>query len=130
MPSYSEFHTRYRDEMNIFIVYLMEAHFVIPATESTPLGGWPIGTDYRLRPSESVSERIDNARALRATFDIDIDTYVDNMDNGFNLAHGAWPDMLYYLDADRHIRYIGRLTNGGGRPSAFTDGLAQYLSTI
>ena len=124
MASYSDFYEKFKSEMNIFIIYIMEAHFV--ENSHNGLEGWPIGYQYRIPQHRQLSDRIDRALQLKKEFRANIPIYLDTMSNDFNLEYGAWPDMLYYVENDI-IQFQGKL-NHGVRTRTFAEDLEMTLA--
>ena len=122
MAEYLEFYNRYKDKLNIFIVYISEAHFV----EENGYG-WAIGYNYRIPQHKTLEERIVRAKQLRDEFAINIPMFIDNMGHSFNLEYGAWPDMLYYITNNKVV-FFGELEEGGIRRETFSSKLERMMN--
>ncbi len=78
---------KYKDKVNIFCVYILEAHFV-----ENDMEGWPIGTLYRYPQHKTIRERIDMATKFIEDYDFKVPMYVDTMQDSFNTKFNIWPD--------------------------------------
>jgi len=69
------------------LVYLHEAH----ADDV-----WPLG--YGVKNPTSLAERWAQCDALVARLRLDVEVFVDGMDNAFLHAHGAWPERYFFVE--------------------------------
>lgn len=84
---YNQIYDEYKHKINIFAVYILEAHFV-----ENDLDGWPIGTLYRYPQHKTIEERISMSNKFIEEFDFKPPVYVDTMSDSFNNTFNIWPD--------------------------------------
>ena len=91
MPRYREFYEKYKDQMDIFIIYQLEAHFVEKNDAGEIVGGWPIVKQYNFPQTKTNDERIAMVDRFRDEFG-NIPILVDTATNEFSQAYNTWPD--------------------------------------
>ena len=57
MNDYQTFYETYSSVADIYIVYILEAHFVEKDEEGNFTGGWPIGYQYNYGQTKTIEER-------------------------------------------------------------------------
>ena len=94
-----DFYKKNKDRLNIFIIYISEAH----ANDI-----WPIGLSAGTINSshKSIIDRIFCAQKFKREFNLSIPIYCDNMTNDFETAMACWP-FRYFVIENSKLKYIG-----------------------
>jgi hypothetical protein len=127
MNSYKEFYNKNKDLFDIYIVYILEAHFV-EKDENTGkiLGGWPIGNQYNFPQHKTIQQRIEMSKILQIEFDINIPIFIDHIDNDFQNYHKIWPDgAIVYKD--NKLLYKSRIGDDGSRKKIWTQEILEII---
>ena len=102
MGRIDEIYTKYRDWVELFVVYVQEAH---------PTDGWQVDSNVEngilYRQHQSYQEREDVAAACSLDLHISMPVLVEEMNNEVDAAYGAAPERLYLLDAQGTVAYHG-----------------------
>ncbi len=92
----------YREQANIFVVYIAEAHSV---------DEWQMESNEQegicIRQHTTFAERLAAARLCEQQLHLSIPTLVDGMDNAACDAFAAWPERIYIVGRDGRMAYIG-----------------------
>jgi len=80
-------------KIQVICVYLAEAH---------ACDEWPLGNFECVRKAKTQQERLDIARYFVDKYDLQVPVLVDNMENVFDNAYGAWPERWYLLSKTLH----------------------------
>lgn len=126
MVAYQIFYNKYCQIADIYIVYILEAHFVEKDSEGNFIGGWPIGYQYNYAQPKTQEERRKMVELLMDVYHPTIPVLMDNMNNSFQNAYNPWPDRAFMF-LDGQVKYISRLNDDGTRNSAWTDEIAMLL---
>ena len=57
MNAYQDFYNKYSNIATIYILYILEAHFVEKDAEGNFTGGWPIGYQYNYSQHKNIEDR-------------------------------------------------------------------------
>lgn len=91
---------RYRESISFFVVYIEEAH---------PINLWQVSSNVRdgvlFASPETSSERSSVAETCVVKLAIKLPALVDGIDNAVERAYTGWPDRLYLIGTDGHIRF-------------------------
>jgi hypothetical protein len=126
MNSYQQFYDSYSKVADIYIVYILEAHFVEKDKEGNFTGGWPIGYQYNYEQTKTIDERRKMVELLIDEYHPTIPILIDNMNNDFQNAYNPWPDRAYMF-LNGKIKYIAMTNDDGTRTSVWTDEIAELL---
>ncbi len=129
MNAYQAFYDKYCKIANIYIVYILEAHFVEKDKHGNFIGGWPIGYQYNYEQTKTIEERISMVNLLIDEFHPSIPIYIDTMDNHFQNAYNPWPDKAYVF-INNKIKYISSCNDDGTRDHFWTVEIADLLDKI
>jgi hypothetical protein len=127
MHAYQKFYDNYKDIADIYIVYILEAHFVEKDEDGNFTGGWPIGYQYNYEQPKTFEKRIEMVDLLMDEYSPTIPVLVDTMDNHFQNAYRPWPDRAFIF-RDKIITYISQIKNDGTRDGPWTDQISKQLS--
>lgn len=94
-----DFYNHNKERLNIFIVYISEAH----AQDIWPLGmsAGTINSSHK-----KIEDRINCAIKLKNTFDLTIPIYCDNINNKLRDEYSCWP-FRYFVIQNNKFTYIG-----------------------
>lgn len=127
--SYKEFYSKYRDQVDLKLVYVLEAHFVeetIDEDGNKDLLGWPIGNHFRYPQHKSLEDRLAMGRKFLNKYNIEIPMVCDNMDNEFNKTFGIWPDRAILIFQGK-MAWFSVLEEGGARHNTWTEQIEELL---
>jgi len=127
MGSYQQFYDAYSSVADIYIVYILEAHFVEKDANGNFTGGWPIGYQYNYEQPTTIEERKKMVDLLIDEYHPTIPIFIDNMNNDFQNAYHPWPDRAYVF-LNNKIKYIARTNDDGSRNSVWTDEIAALIN--
>lgn len=126
MDSYQRFYDTYSGVADIYLLYILEAHFVEKDAEGNFTGGWPIGYQYNYSQHKSMEDRRSMVKVLIDEYHPTIPTLMDNATNDFQNTYHPWPDKAYVF-VDGKIKYIARGNEDGTRNMVWTDEIAELL---
>lgn len=126
MNAYQEFYDCYSSKADIYIVYILEAHFVEKDADGNFIGGWPIGYQYNHEQTKTIEERRKMVELLIDEYHPTIPILIDKMDNNFQNAYNPWPDRAFVF-LDGTIKYISKINEDGSRNTFWTDEIANLL---
>lgn len=91
--SLNETYAVWKDRVNLFCVYIQEAH---------PEDGWQVphnlDDDVVFYQPKSIQERAEIAQTCMLKLDLTMPTLLDDMDNSTDTAYAALPERLYVID--------------------------------
>jgi hypothetical protein len=126
MDAYNKFYDKYSKIANIYIIYILEAHFVEKDENGNFIGGWPIGYQYNYEQPKTLEQRQKMVSLLVEDFQPKIPIYMDNMKNDFQNIYRPWPDRAF-LFTNNKLVYSGEINKDGSRNGYFTDDIALLL---
>jgi len=129
MNAYQRFYDKYSYVADIYILYILEAHFVEKDIDGNFTGGWPIGYQYNYSQTKTIEERKTMVQLLIDEYHTSIPIYIDNMNNEFQNAYNPWPDRDYVF-IDNKIKYISKHNDDGSRETYWTDEIASLLDKL
>lgn len=129
MDSYQRFYDKYFSIADIYIVYILEAHFVEKDEKGDFIGGWPIGYQYNYPQHKTLEDRRTMVEVLIDEHHPSIPILMDNMNNDFQNTYNPWPDKAYMF-LDGKIKYIARINDDGTRNSVWTDEISSILDNL
>lgn len=129
MCVYQEFYNKYSSIADIYILYILEAHFVEKDSEGNFIGGWPIGYQYNYSQTKTIEERKNMVNVLIDEYHPTIPIYIDTMNNDFQNAYNPWPDRAYVF-VNNKIQYIARNNDDGSRNTYWTNEISQLLDKL
>jgi len=129
MNAYQTFYDCYCSKADIYIVYILEAHFVEKDTDGNFVGGWPIGYQYNYEQTKTIEDRRKMINLLIDEYHPTIPILIDKMDNNFQNAYNPWPDRAFVF-LDNKIKYIAMTNDDGSRDLIWTDEIATLLNTL
>lgn len=129
MNAYQHFYDSYCSKADIYIVYILEAHFVEKDTDGNFIGGWPIGYQYNYEQTKSIEDRRKMIKLLLDEYHPTIPILIDKMDNNFQNVYNPWPDRAFVF-LDNKIKYIAITNDDGSRNVVWTDEIADLLNTL
>lgn len=129
MNAYQQFYETYSPIADIYILYILEAHFVEKNENGEFTGGWPIGYQYNYSQHKTIEDRQNMVKVLIDEYHPTIPILMDNMNNDFQNAYTPWPDKAYMF-LNGKIEYISMGNDDGTRNSFWTDEIAELLSKI
>ena len=133
--SLRDLYQEYHEHVQFLSIYIREAH---------PVDGWWLGKGVfglilkwgRMRAATDVYDpkTIVERRAVAGDCDgalkYGIRTYVDEMDDGVNMAYAAWPTRLYLIGLDGRVVYHGGLGPFDFFPSKLKAAIQKYLAQM
>lgn len=128
MNAYQEFYDKYSSIADIYIIYILEAHFVEKDSDGNFIGGWPIGYQYNYGQTKTIEERAKMVDLLVDEFHPTIPIYMDTMDNEFQNIYNPWPDRAFVF-LNGKIKYIARINDDGTRDNYWTDEIARLIDS-
>ncbi len=128
MNAYQEFYDKYSSTADIYIVYILEAHFVEKDSDGNFIGGWPIGYQYNYGQTKTIEERTKMVDLLVDEFHPTIPIYMDTIDNEFQNTYNPWPDRAFVF-LNGKIKYIARINDDGTRENYWTDEIARLIDS-
>lgn len=129
MNAYQLFYNKYSSIADIYILYILEAHFVEKDSEGNFTDGWPIGYQYNYSQTKTIEERKNMIQLMIDEYHPTIPILIDNMDNDFQNTYNPWPDRAYVF-IDNKIKYIARANDNGTRNSYWTDEISILLDNL
>jgi hypothetical protein len=129
MNAYQTFYECHSSKADIYIVYILEAHFVEKDADGNFIGGWPIGYQYNYEQTKSLNDRRKMVKLLMDEYHPTIPVLIDKMDNNFQNAYNPWPDRAFVF-LDGKIKYIAMTNDDGSRDLVWTDEIATLLNTL
>ncbi len=126
MNEYQSFYDSYKNIANIWIVYILEAHFVEKDENGKMIGGWPIGYQYNYEQPKTMEERLKMVDLLMDEYSPTIPVLVDKMTNDFQNTYRAWPDRAFVFQSGK-ISYISQINDDGTRNGAWTREISKLL---
>jgi hypothetical protein len=126
MDVYKNFYETNKDIYDIYIVYILEAHFVEKNDSGKCLGGWPIGRQYNYAQHKNMNERITMSNILQNEFSIEIPILIDHIDNDFQNYHKIWPDGAVVYK-DHKLLYQSKIGDDGSREKLWTNEISEIL---
>lgn len=126
MNTYQNFYDKYSGVADIYILYILEAHFVEKDDDGNFIGGWPIGYQYNYPQHKTLEDRKNMVNVLIDEYHPSIPILMDNMNNDFQNTYNPWPDKAYMF-LDGKIKYIARINDDGTRNSYWTDEISVLL---
>lgn len=129
MNEYQRFYDCHSAIADIYLVYILEAHFVEKDEDGNFTGGWPIGYQYNYGQTKTMEERYSMVQLLLDEYHPKIPIVIDKMDNNFQNAYNPWPDRAYVFLNGRCV-YVAMTNDDGSRNSTWTDEIAEILPTI
>ena len=128
MNAYQEFYDKYSSIADIYIIYILEAHFVEKDSDGNFIGGWPIGYQYNYGQTKTIEERTKMVDLLVDEFHPTIPIYMDTIDNEFQNAYNPWPDRAFVF-LNNKIKYIAKINDDGTRNNYWTDEIARLIDS-
>lgn len=129
MNAYQQFYDNYSSKADIYIVYILEAHFVEKDDKGNFIGGWPIGYQYNYEQTKSIEDRRKMVELLIDECHPTIPILIDKMDNNFQNSYNAWPDGAFVF-LNGKIKYISMTNDDGSRDLFWTDEIATLLNNL
>ncbi len=129
MNAYQSFYETYRDIADIYILYILEAHFVEKDDVGKIIGGWPIGKLFNYPQHKTLQDRCAMVEVLLNTYHPTIPILLDTMANEFQNAYRPWPDRAYVFHQG-HIQYMARINDDGSRNAMWCDEIAPMLDAF
>lgn len=129
MDSYQNFYDRFHDIADIYILYILEAHFVEKDEEGNFTGGWPIGYQYNYPQPKTIEERYQMVELMKNEYHPTIPIMVDNITNEFQNIYNPWPDRAFVFKNGK-IVYIASINDDGTRDCCWTEEISQFIESI
>jgi hypothetical protein len=129
MNKYQKFYDLYSDKADIYIVYILEAHFVEKDSNGNFTGGWPIGYQYNYEQTKTIDERRKMVELLLDEYHPTIPILIDKMDNNFQNTYNPWPDRAFVF-LDKKVQYIAMTNDDGSRDMVWTDEIESMIDNI
>jgi len=126
MNAYQDFYDKYSSRVDIYLLYILEAHFVEKDENGDFIGGWPIGYQYNYEQHKTIEDRKNMVKILLETFHPTIPIIMDTIDNNFQNIYKCWPDRAFMF-ANNKIKYISRINDDGSRNCYWTKEIAELL---
>lgn len=129
MNSYQNFYDKFHNIANIYILYILEAHFVEKDEQGNFIGGWPIGYQYNYEQPKTIEERYKMIEIMNDEYHPSIPIIVDDIDNNFQNIYNPWPDRAYVFKNGKII-YISKINDNGTRNSFWTEEISEFIEKI
>jgi hypothetical protein len=126
MNKYQDFYNKYSSKADIYILYILEAHFVEKDKDGNFIGGWPIGYQYNYEQHKSMDDRRKMVEVLIDEYHPTIPILMDSITNDFQNKYNPWPDRAYMFN-DNKIEYVAEINDDGSRDACWTDQIALLL---
>ena len=126
MVAYQSFYEKYKDVANIYIVYILEAHFVEKDENNNFIGGWPVGYQYNYPQPKTMDERFSMVKLLMDEYHPTIPILVDKIHNNFQNIYNPWPDSAYVYKNNKLI-YVSNANDDGSRDTYWTNEISEML---
>ena len=118
----NELYSRYKDQVQFFIVYIREAH---------PAEGWQVPNnlieDILYSEPATEDERTQVAAACQFGLDLHMPMLVDGIDNDVDKKYVGLPMRLFLVDGDGKIAYAGDKGPFGWDDEGFEAALRQVI---
>jgi hypothetical protein len=94
----------YKDHVDFLTIYIREAH---------PLDEWQMKSNEKDKDDvcyaqpKNIEQRVAIAQDFTKRYKFAVPFGIDQMSNAANDAYAAWPERLYIVDENGHIRYKG-----------------------
>ena len=126
MNEYQRFYDTYSLIADIYILYILEAHFVEKDDQGNFTGGWPIGYQYNYPQHKTLDDRRNMVQLMLDEYHPTIPVLMDNMNNDFQNAYNPWPDkaLMFYNGI---IKYMSMVNDDGTRDSFWTGEISSIL---
>lgn len=125
MGALEQLHDRYREDVELFVVYIREAH---------PEDGWVLESNrsegIAVADPTSREERAGLAEACLVRTAVRLPTLVDDLDDQVARQYGAWPDRLYLIGRDGRIAYQGAEGPFGFKPEELEAAIERELAPV
>jgi hypothetical protein len=129
MNSYQSFYDKYNSIADIYILYILEAHFVEKDKNNNFIGGWPIGYQYNYSQPKTIEERYKMVNILLDEFHPTIPILVDDIINNFQNIYNPWPDRAYVFKNNKII-YISNVNDNGTRNCYWSDEISVLIDNL
>ena len=96
---FNRFYESFKDQYNIFFVYILQAHS----------NDWKVGKFSHIDQPIELVDRQKLALKFREDFKLSVPIYIDDMLNTFNTTFGAWPHRSYVIDQSRNLVYTEKV---------------------
>jgi hypothetical protein len=127
-----DLYDRYRDRVQILMIYIFEAHPV----DGWWLGGGLPGLLFKLKGTTAAMDVTDpktmeERRAVAGQCEValryGVRTHVDEMDDAVNKAYAAHPTRLYLVGLDGNVVYASGIGPFGFKPAELKVAIEEYL---
>jgi hypothetical protein len=129
MDAYNNFYNKYSKIADIYIIYILEAHFVEKNENGEFIDGWPIGYQYNYEQPKTLEQRQKMVSLLVDTYHPKIPIYMDNMNNDFQNIYRPWPDRAFVFNKNELI-FQAKINDDGSRIGYFTDTISLLLDEL
>ncbi len=126
MSAYQAFYNKYSALADIYIVYILEAHFVEKDPDGNFIGGWPIGYQYNYEQPKTLEQRRKMVELLLDEFHPTIPILMDKIDNNFQNIYKPWPDRAFVF-LNNKIKYMAKINDDGTRNTFWTNEISNLL---
>jgi len=126
MNEYQKFYDTFKGIADIYILYILEAHFVEKDEQGNFTDGWPIGYQYNYSQPKTIEERKDMVKVLIDEFHPTIPILVDPISNSFQQIYRPWPDRAFMFK-DGKVEYMAKINDDGTRNTYWTNELSELL---
>ncbi len=126
MSAYQAFYNKYSALADIYIVYILEAHFVEKDPDGNFIGGWPIGYQYNYEQPKTLEQRRKMVELLLDEFHPTIPILMDKIDNNFQNIYKPWPDRAFVF-LNNKIKYMAKINDDGSRNTFWTNEISNLL---
>lgn len=134
MKSYLDFYDRFKETCDIYILYILEAHFVEKKEDGTIIGGWPIGKQYNIPQHKTLEERQHMALQLQNEFGsselFTKHTYIDHIENDVQNEYHLWPDGALLFNQNGLLVYQSCANNDGIRNTTWATEMTILLEQM
>jgi hypothetical protein len=119
---------QYADDLAFLFVYIREAHPSDgPPARRTPKPAPGGGGHGALAQPKTDAERHAAAQRCVEGLELTVPTLVDGIEDGANLAYGAWPDRLFVVDLNGKVAFAGGPGPSGFDPEAWAAAIAKVV---
>ena len=129
MNSYQNFYDKYLSVADIYILYILEAHFVEKDSDGNFIGGWPIGYQYNYSQHKTIEDRQNMVKVLIDEYHPTIPILMDNINNDFQNIYKPWPDKAFMF-LNGKIKYISQVNDNGTRNTFWSDEISKLLELL
>jgi hypothetical protein len=120
------FYQKYSNIADIYILYILEAHFVEKDKDGNVIDGWAIGEQYNYPQHKSIEDRINMVHLLIDEFHPNIPIIMDNINNDFQNIYKPWPDKAFVFYKNK-IMYVSVLNDDGTRNNPWSCEISALL---